>query len=116
MTESFDGPAPRLKAGLWVLAYVRRCAAQGAFAAVSRRGDDAAGAIFIECLHRDGADLWGPRTREDGSRAFECLVEKVAERDVAERMEREARFDGDLWVVTVEDPSGRHFLSEDEHG
>ena len=110
-----DGAAPRLKAGVWVGAYVRRCAVSGAFAAISRRGDDSAGAIFIECFHRDGADLYGPRTGEDGARTFERLLSGVPEREVAERVAREAAFDGDLWLVTVEDPAGRTFFLDDEH-
>ena len=39
---------PRLRADVWVAAYVRRCIGAGAFAALSRRGDASAGAIFIE--------------------------------------------------------------------
>lgn len=112
--DDFSGFAPRLKSGLWVAAYVRRCAAQGAFAAVSRRGDESAGAVFVELIHSGGADLWGPRTREDGGRAFERLMSGVPERDVAERLDREARFDADLHVVTIEDRAGRDFLMDDE--
>ncbi len=109
------GFAPRLKAVVWVTAYVRRCSSAGAFAAISRKGDESAGAIFIECLHKDGTDLFGPRTREDGSRGFEKVLSNAANVDVVERLEREARFDSDLWVVTVEDRDGRHFLTADEY-
>jgi hypothetical protein len=30
--------------------------------------------------------------------------------DVEERMQRELRFDSDLWLVEVDDRAGRHFL------
>nr|WP_211110052.1 DUF1491 family protein [Acuticoccus mangrovi] len=106
---------PRLKSGVWVMAYVRRCSGQGAFAAISRRGDDSAGAIFIECLHRSGTDLYGPQPG-GGGRVFEKVMENATNIAVAERLEREARFDDDLWVVTVEDRDGRSFLTTDEHG
>jgi hypothetical protein len=105
----------RLKSSIWVAAYVRRCSSAGAFAAISRRGDESAGAIFVECLHRDGTDLYGPRFREDGGRAFEKLMENATNLEVAERIEREARFDSDLWLVTVEDREGRHFFTADEY-
>jgi len=106
----------RLKSSVWVAAYVRRCSREGAFAAISRKGDPSAGAIFLECLHREGADLFGPRFREDGGRAFEKLMEGATTLEVAERIAKEAAFDADLWVVTVEDRDGRHFLLPDEHG
>lgn len=106
----------RLKSSIWVAAYIRRCSREGAFVAVSRKGDENAGAIFLECLHRGGADLFGPRFREDGARAFEKIMEGATTLAVAERIEREARFDSDLWVVTVEDRDGRHFLTADEYG
>jgi hypothetical protein len=107
---------PRLKASMWVAAYVRRCSRAGAFAAISRKGDESAGAVFVECLHREGADLFGPRFREDGGRAFEKLLERVSNLDVSERLAKEAAFDRDLWVVTVEDRDGRHFFTQDEYG
>lgn len=109
-----EGTTPRLKAAVWVDAYLRRCRAGGAFVSISRRGDDSAGAVFIECLHRSGTDLYGPRTRADGGRAFELLLTAVPGFEVAERIEREARFDADLWLVTVEDREARVFLLDDE--
>ena len=51
----------RLKSGIWVAAYVRRCNVEGVFAAVRRRGADEAGAIFIKINRLDGtATLYGP--------------------------------------------------------
>ena len=38
----------RLKSGIWVAAYLRRCTVEGVFAAVRRRGAEEAGAIFIK--------------------------------------------------------------------
>ena len=44
----------RLKAEIWIKAYIRRCAAAGAAAVVVRHGDDDAGAIFIRVSRLDG--------------------------------------------------------------
>ena len=53
--------AMRLKSGIWVAAYVRRCDINGAFAAVRRRGAEEAGAVFIKISRLDGtAILFGP--------------------------------------------------------
>ena len=51
----------RVKSEIWVSAYLRRCQAAGVPAVVARRGDEAAGAIFI-CVDRlDGTvTLYGP--------------------------------------------------------
>ncbi|MCF3934469.1 DUF1491 family protein [Acuticoccus sp. M5D2P5] len=96
-------------------AYVRRCSAAGAFAAISRKGDESAGAVFVECLHGNGADLYGPHTFDDGRRGFEKLLSGAPYMDVTERIEREASFDRDLWLVTVEDRDGRAFFTADEY-
>ena len=51
----------RLKSGIWVAAYLRRCNVEGAFAAVRRRGAEEAGAVFIKISRLDGtATLYGP--------------------------------------------------------
>ena len=51
----------RLKSGIWVSAYLRRCQVEGAFAAIRRRGADEAGAIFIKLNRLDGtAELFTP--------------------------------------------------------
>ena len=51
----------RIKSEIWVRAYLRRCQAEGVPVVIVRRGDEAAGAIFI-CIDRlDGTVLlYGP--------------------------------------------------------
>ena len=109
----------RLKSAIWVAAYVRRCHIEGAFAAVRRRGAEDAGAIFIKLNRLDGtAELFAPAPQtvfddaQPADRAFARSLgkEPVLEEKVEERLAREARFDPDLWIVEVEDRSGRHFI------
>jgi len=109
-----DGSMPRLRSDVWVAAYLRRCSAAGAFVALSHRGDDSAGAIFIEILHAEGSDLWAPAPG-GGGRVMERVLQAVPGFEVSERMARERSFDTDLWLVTVEDRAGRHFLQDHEH-
>ena len=44
----------RLKSGIWVAAYLRRCQVEGAAAVLRRRGAEEAGAIFIKVSRLDG--------------------------------------------------------------
>ena len=109
----------RLKSGIWVSAYIRRCQSEGAFAAVRRRGADEAGAIFIKLNRLDGtAEIYGPapQTAFDEShpidRAFSPGLPKqpAPEADAEAYLARQLRFDPDIWIVEVEDRAGRHFL------
>jgi hypothetical protein len=84
---------------------------------VVRRGAEEAGAIFIIMDRIDGvADLYGPAPQSsfDDERPAERLFQKITERAnpvaVNERLDREKRFDPDLWIVAVEDREGRLFF------
>lgn len=101
----------RLKSELWVKAYLRRCAGEGAMGAVVRRGDADAGAIFIKIARLDGtADLYGPApaglSSDDGERQWIPLAERRSEGDVDAMAARERQLDSDCWVVEIEDRQG----------
>ena len=110
----------RLKTGIWVAAYLRRCNIEGAFAAVRRRGAEEAGAVFIIINRLDGtATLYGPAPQsafddaQPADRMFTAMLggaAPVPEADIEARLAREIRFDPDVWIVEVEDRAGRHFL------
>jgi hypothetical protein len=110
----------RLKSGIWVSAYLRRCQIEGAFAVVRRRGAEEAGAVFIIVNRLDGtATLYGPAPQsafeesQPTERFFTAMLggaTPVPEADVEARLAREIRFDPDIWIVEIEDRGGRHFL------
>jgi hypothetical protein len=112
----------RLKSGIWVAAYLRRCNIEGAFAAVRRRGADEAGAVFIVINRLDGtATLYAPAPQsafdqaQPAGRIFTAALggaKSVPEADVEARLAREIRFDPDVWIVEVEERAGRHFLDD----
>ena len=111
----------RLKSGIWVAAYIRRCHVEGASAVVRRRGADEAGAIFIKLNRLDGtAEIFGPAPQtafEDShptDRVFSpgLPAQPAAEADVEAYLARQIRFDPDVWIVEVEDRAGRHFLDQ----
>jgi hypothetical protein len=112
--------AMRLKSGIWVAAYLRRCSIEGAFAAVRRRGAEEAGAVFIKVSRLDGtAILYGPAAQSTfdeartADRVFTAILggdKPVPEADIEARLAREIRFDPDIWIIEVEDRAGRNFL------
>ncbi|HEX7075841.1 MAG TPA: DUF1491 family protein [Hyphomicrobiaceae bacterium] len=107
----------RLKAEIWAKAYLRSCAAAGVAAAVVRHGDDDAGAIFIKVNRLDGtARLFGPAPAGFDTGQFERQWiahldgPEATEAEVDAYLARQVAFDGDLWILELEDRQGRHFL------
>ena len=107
----------RLRTDFWVSALRRRAEAAGAYVSIARRGADEAGAVFVVVDRRDGRfDLYGPAPQsvfgEDrpADRLFSLVAQIGSEAELGQRMERELRFDPDLWRVDIEDRDGRSFL------
>jgi len=108
----------RLRADIWVAAYLRRCAVEGAYAVLRRRGAAEAGAIFIKVDRLDGtAALFGPAPQtEIGETGIERTWVRAHKApwmgpgDIDERLRRELSFDPDIWIVEIEDREGRCFL------
>ena len=107
----------RLKSGIFVAAYLRRAMVEGAHAVLRHRGAEDAGTVFIKVDRLDGtAALYGPAPQslvglDDRERLFIRLTpEGATPLDAETRLQREFRFDPDLWVIEAEDKQGRHFL------
>ena len=114
----------RLKSGLWVSAYVRRCNVEGVFAAIRRHGADEAGAIFIKVNRLDAtADVYGPAPQSafveehPVDRAFTPAMKTMPAPDAEAEayLARQIRFDPDVWIIETEDRAGRHFLDRVVH-
>jgi hypothetical protein len=97
-----------LRSDLWASAFVRRHNNVGEPCVVSRKGDPIAGQIFIEIDHLNGTvSLLTPapssaREPGDEDRLFVKRFERAEPALVRARIEREAQFDPDLWVLSVE--------------
>src|SRR3954466_8360146 len=109
----------RLKSGIWVAAYLRRCQIEGGAAVLRRRGAEEAGAIFIKVSRLDGtAALSGPAPQSafdesrPSERAFSPALKglPLPEAEVEAYLARQVRYDPDLWIVETEDRAGRHHL------
>ncbi|MDH7784931.1 hypothetical protein QBD01_000931 [Ochrobactrum sp. 19YEA23] len=100
----------RLTSDFWVSALIRRVQGEGGFAYLARRGSTEAGAIFIKVSSRFGTcDLYSPAPQtsykedNDGERKFLRILHDVDDMAAGDRMQREIRFDPDLWLVEMED-------------
>lgn len=99
----------RVTTDLFVSALLRRVFAAGGFAAVGKRGATEAGAVFILARDRLGQTaLFGPAPQtsyEQGrpdERHFVPLNEGADIEALNARLEKEGRFDPDIWIVEVE--------------
>lgn len=107
----------RLRSDFFASALIRRCSVEDVVAVLRRRGAAEAGAIFVKVDRLDGtADLYGPAPQslvdeESGhDRLFNRLREAAPVPDVEEKIQREIRFDPDLWLIEIEDRAGRAFI------
>ena len=112
----------RLKTNMWIGAYLRRCQVENAFALVRRRGAEDGGAIFIKVALMDGtARLYAPAPQtaydddEVVERRFSAAFagQAVPEEQADQMLARELKFDPDIWIIEIEDKTGRHFLDLD---
>ncbi|WP_137932173.1 DUF1491 family protein [Mesorhizobium comanense] len=99
----------RVTSDLWVSALVRRVFSAGGFAAVVNRGATEAGAVFVLARGRLGdVALYGPapQTSYDSAKPDDRFFSLLAAGDDAgvldARLEREKKFDPDIWVVEIE--------------
>jgi len=105
---------PRLKAGLFVRALIRRAEVEGASAFIVRKGNEEAGAIILKVARLDGTVLVLNQVRMgDGGLVWaRALGDAVPEPRAAEWCDRQVKFDADLWIVEIEDRQGRAFVDE----
>ena len=99
----------RVTSDLWVSALLRRVQSEGGFGAVLRRGASEAGAIFIVSRSRLGeVTLYGPAPQvayEEGKpqeRGFSEMLGPADDAAIEAKLEKERRFDPDLWVVEID--------------
>ncbi len=106
----------RLATHIWVDALLRRVSTAGASAFIVQRGDAARGDVLVKVARLDGtARIFAPRIDPEGGRVFQSLDAQGAGPDEvsADAYIRRARErDADLWVIEIEDPEGRHFLTD----
>ena len=108
----------RLKAGVWVAAYMRTVRLQDGFAYLAERGSEEAGSVLIRFERGGGFIVLSPGYGMDGERTWMRATgpEPVSAADAEAYIQRRLKTDPDLWVVDIEDRQGRHFLTEPVEG
>lgn len=99
----------RLTSEMWTSALLRRVFSEGSFGAIERRGAGEAGAIFIKARGRDGVTrLFGPAPQSffeeerPDDRRFEERLATGSEFELQESLQRELKFDSDIWIIEIE--------------
>ena len=103
----------RLTTAFWVQAYLARLRLADIAGFVVAHGDDTGGAVLIKLNTLDGQARLMQRSF-DLMRGERAWVELIAgdEAAVDASVARQREFDPDLWVIEVEDRSGRDLLDQ----
>lgn len=106
---------PRLKAGIFVRALIRRVEVAGASAFIVAKGSEEAGAVILKVARLDGTVLVLNQVRMGDGRLVwaRALGDWTDEARAAGWCERQRSFDPDLWIVEIEDRQGRAFVDEE---
>ncbi len=105
---------PRLKAGIFVRALIRRVEAAGASAYVVRKGTEEAGAVYLKLSRLNGIYTILEQVRRGaGDLAWmKPIGDAVDDERANAYFDKQVRFDPDLWIVEIEDRDGRAFVDE----
>jgi len=108
-----DAP-PRLSARVWTGALLRRVQAEGGFATVIVHGDDVSGSVALVHRARDGGCIAYARSLGPaGAYVWRSAVTDGITPDAVDKwVERQRRFDPDLWVIELDTPNLARFVDE----
>ena len=103
----------RLTSEIWIAAYLMRLGQAAIPAFIVRKGDATAGAVLVKLNTLDGSATCYQRSFDlvSGERQWVVLAEGP-EAEVDRKVARQREFDPDIWVIEVEDRTGRHMLDE----
>ncbi|MDC7676199.1 DUF1491 family protein [Asticcacaulis machinosus] len=102
-----------LSTDFWVGALLRRIEQGGGFGYIAQKGDAKAGGVIIKVINlmtRQGYLLREAQT-QDGA-VWMRPIKTDDELEIDNYLQKQMKFDPDLWVVEIEDREGRHFLTE----
>ena len=107
-------PTPRLKAGIYVRALIRKVQVEGASAFVIRTGAEEAGSIILKISKLEGSVLVLNQVRNAMGELVwaQALGGWTAEARASEWCDKQVKFDPDVWIVEIEDREGRAFVDE----
>ena len=102
---------PKLKTDIEINALIRRAEQAGAYAMILHRGDKDAGAFAVVTRQFGASSAWLYQAGQDatGGRIW-WAKGPLLPQDLQKLLQDRRAMDSDLWVVEIEDHSGRHFL------
>jgi hypothetical protein len=105
---------PRLKAGIFVRALMRRADVAGASAFIVRKGAEEAGAVVLTVSRLDGTCLVLNQARDGKGQLVWArpLGDWGEEAKARTWLDKQVKFDPDIWIVEIEDRKGRAFVDE----
>ena len=105
---------PRLRAGIFVRALIRRAEVAGAYAFVVRKVIEESGAIFLKITRPDRSSMVLSQARRgEGDLVWlKPLGDAASEDQCRAYFEKQIKFDPDVWIVEIEDREGRAFVDE----
>jgi hypothetical protein len=102
----------RLPTGLWVQAHIRAADVQGVPMVVARKGDPSRGTVLVKVNRLDRTFSVLVQVRRDDRLVWSrgTGAEPVDEPAADAYIDRQVRYDPDVWVIEVEDRQGRHWF------
>lgn len=107
----------RLPTELWVKAHIARCSALGVPVAVLRRGDKNNGIVILKLNRLEaGVDVLIQGRNEAGALVWQPALDgrRVDETEANAFIERQRKYDPDIWVIEVEDREERNLFENPE--
>ncbi|MBT3661371.1 MAG: DUF1491 family protein [Rhodospirillaceae bacterium] len=104
---------PSLKVEIWIKAQVRMCDINMTPAYIRRRGDPDAGAVLLKLDKLDGTSEVFTQVRTgSGEKAWTSGTggAAVADGEAEAYIERQLKYDPDIWVLEIEDRNGTYKL------
>ncbi|MEI6096989.1 MAG: DUF1491 family protein [Alphaproteobacteria bacterium] len=105
---------PRLTTGFWISAYLNRLRLADIPAYVTAKGDATAGAVIVKVATLDGQAHAFQRSFDLAADARVWVTLATGpEPQIDAMLTRQKSRDPDLWVIELEDKSGRTLLDQD---
>jgi len=108
----------RLPAAVEATSLMRRVQAQGDFAAILKRGDPDRGSILLMVTSRGRHVATLERTLVlDGGYRWQAVgpKESASSVEIAEFLQKRARFDADSWAIELDIADPERFIAETTH-
>lgn len=100
-----------IKTSFWISAEIRKCDGLFIPLTILHKGDESRGFVLIkQYIHGQGCILHSRRRDMDGKLGWHHPQGEhpIAEFEADDYIARQRKYDGDLWVMEVEDPKGQY--------